>query len=55
MHDRFIYPGPAIRAGYPGEDLFFRDPKTNIRAELDSLVQGRAGRGGAAAPAKGKE
>ncbi len=44
---RALWAGRAIRAGYPGEDLFFRDPNTNIRAERDSLLQGREGRSGA--------
>jgi peroxiredoxin len=57
-HMVFIDRGGAIRADYPGEDLFFRDPNTNIRAVLDKLLHG--GRGAAPAangkePAKGKD
>jgi hypothetical protein len=55
-HMVFIDRGGAIRADYPGEDVFFRDPNTNIRSELDKLLQ--RGRGAAAKdqqPAKGKE
>ncbi len=50
-HMVFIDRGGAIRADYPGEDLFFRDPNANIRAELDKLLRGR----GAAPAAEGKE
>jgi hypothetical protein len=48
-HMVFLDRAGAIRADYPGEDVFFRDPNTNIRAELDTLL-----RGGARAPARGK-
>jgi len=49
-HMVFIDRAGEIRGDYPGEDLFFRDPNTNIRDELDTLL-----RGGRRAPAaKGK-
>ena len=49
-HMVFIDRAGAIRADYPGEDVFFRDPNASIRAELDKLLRGRG-----AAPVKGKE
>jgi len=48
-HMVFIDRGGAIRADFPGENVFFRDPNTNIRAELDKLL-----RAGHAAPAPAK-
>jgi hypothetical protein len=50
-HVVFIDRGGAIRSDYPGEDLFFRNPDANIRAELDKLLRG----GSPQTPAKGKE
>ncbi len=49
-HMVFIDRGGAIRADYPGEDVFFRDPNASIRAELDRLLRG----GRSATPVRGK-
>jgi len=46
-HMVFIDRAGVIRADFPGEDSFFRNPASNIRAELDKLLHG--------APAKGKD
>jgi AhpC/TSA family len=41
-HMVFIDRAGAIRSDYPGEDVFFRDPNANIRAELDKLLHGHS-------------
>jgi len=41
-HMVFIDRAGAIRADYPGENVFFRDPDINIRAALDKLLRAPA-------------
>lgn len=54
-HMVFIDRAGVIRSDYPGEDLFFRDPNTNIRAELDKMLRpARTAASRAAGPAKDK-
>lgn len=38
-HMVFIDRAGTIRSDYPGEDLFFRDPDVNIRAELERMLR----------------
>jgi AhpC/TSA family len=52
-HMVFIDRRGAIQADYPGEDLFFRDPDANIRAELDKMLRRGAAR--TAAESKDKD
>jgi peroxiredoxin len=51
-HIVFIDRGGTIRADFPGEDMFFRDPNASIRAELEKLLHSERA---VAAPAKGKK
>jgi len=39
-HMIFIDRGGIIRADHPGEDVFFKNPEANIRAELEKLLKG---------------
>ena len=41
-HMVFIDANGMIRSDHPGEDKFFQNPETNVRAELDSLLKAGA-------------
>ena len=51
-HMVFLDRAGVIRSDYPGEDLFFRDPNANIRAELDQMLHAPPGHSAAASKDK---